>query len=77
MLFLRFKGKTTEMKIFFFFFIYGTYPILGTACGPGWITPQESSKPKEEPAGGLKQGSKNHWARWSIICPKSQNSMIS
>lgn len=46
------------MKIFFFFFIYGTCPIFGTASGPGWITPQESSKPKE-PAGGLKQESKN------------------
>lgn len=58
MLFLRFKRKTTEMKIFFFFFIYGTCPIFGTASGPGWITPQESSKPKE-PAGSLKQESKN------------------
>ena len=45
------------MKIFFF--IYGTCPIFGTASGPGWIIPQESSKPKEEPAGGLKQKSKN------------------
>jgi len=45
------------MKIFFF--IYGTCPIFGTASGPGWIIPQESSKPKEKPAGGLKQKSKN------------------
>lgn len=62
------KKKTVEWN--FFFLPYGTLHTFGTISGAGLVTPQESSKLKEEPISGLEQGSRNetkHTGKFSTL----------